>query len=207
MKKDYKLACFYNVELKMFHIWQTTQDKFKQNVTVTNAFSKMRSALSGKDYAVIGASTSFFRVLASTNQTDWDVHYENIGEVTKEEYEECYKILHDEYESDKGYKCLTRDPKVRLQTGRYAGGKWGRYKIASMAYKRVHSHVVNMLEDCLVSDLDPLTPNWISHKALGTSFPTPLNSLGKRSDGFDNLGELWHYVFHHYSENGERTAS
>ena len=52
MKKDYKLACFYNVELKMFHIWQTTQDKFKQNVTVTNALSPYAHLVHGVDYSV-----------------------------------------------------------------------------------------------------------------------------------------------------------
>ena len=68
-KYPHTLAVFTNDKLKMFHIWQTSQDNLK-NVSVVNALSKAKHALSGKLSAQPAATTSFYRVILNKRK-DW----------------------------------------------------------------------------------------------------------------------------------------
>ena len=113
------LAIFKNDNVKAFHIWVTTQEDLK-NVTVTNAYSKSKASINGKLSSESAATTSFFRVLLNTNKKDWDVEYIDLGVVNSKDGSDWYKLYENEL-LKMNYKCLTRNPKYRHASGKYAG--------------------------------------------------------------------------------------
>ena len=190
MTKKNTFAIFKNEKLKLFHIWNTTQKNPKAHVNVTNAFSKANYALSGKDSGQCAATTSFLRVLANTNREDWVVDYIDLGNVDKEvirtEYEGWIEIL-----IEMGYTCITRDNKVRIQSGKYAGRKWKATIIQNLATPKVIKHVENMMKDCFVDN------DVIKSDARSIGFGAVYGKLPK---DVKNISELWSYVFNQYSE-------
>lgn len=190
-KIPHTLCVFKNDAQKVYHIWQTAQEKVKQNVNIVNAFSKARYAVSGKDSAEPGATTSFYRVLLSTKQEDWDVDYVELDEVNKEELQENYDLYSDML-AEQGYRCLTRDPKVRLQSGRYAGSKFKARKISNMTYAQVKEYAVNMLKDCFVED----------EIILPESIRIARSVLAVDSE-VENVSQMWKFVFFKYSEGAK----
>jgi hypothetical protein len=194
IKVPHTFCIFANDTRKMYHIWQTSQENYKQNVTVTNAFSKAAYALSGKDSAQSGSTTTFLRILSSTKKDEWTVSYEELGDVDKEDLQSEYQLFSEIYESE-GYTCITRDPKVRMQTGRYAGKKWVARKLENMRYVQVKECVTKMLEDCLLDDVD--------YNSVSNQISTYALKLGSE---IENISQLWNYVFHNYSEFGDNVA-
>ena len=190
IKIPHTLCIFANESRKLYHIWQTRQLNYKQTVTVNDAFSKARYALSGDDYAQAGATTSFLRIISSTNKDEWTVSYEELGNVNKEDLHSEYQLLSELYESE-GYTCITRNPKVRMQSGLYVGKKWVTRKLKNMRRVQVKEYVIKMLEDCLLDNIDY---NFISNKI--SSYALRLGS------DIENISQLWYYVFHNYSEKG-----
>ena len=185
------LCGFKNDAQRVYHIWQTAQERVKQNVNIVNAFSKARYAVSGKDSAEPGATTSFYRVLLSTKQKDWDVDYVELDEVNKEELQENYDLYSDML-AEQGYRCLTRDPKVRLQSGRYAGSKFKARKITNMTYAQVKECAANMLQDCFV-DEELILPE---SNRVACSILTVGNEV-------ENVSQMWKFVFFNYSEGAK----
>ena len=184
-------AIFTNPTKKLFHIWQTKQENYKQNVTIVNAFSKSKSALSKNDSAQSAATTSFLRVIASTNQKDWELEYEELGNVSESEHKDLYKTQTLILEND-GYTCITRSPKHRFQSGRYAGQKWVVRKITKMYMYQINDCAYKMLEDCLNDNIDiQETAKQVTKFALKPNSP------------IHNISELWNHVFHNYSEYGD----
>jgi hypothetical protein len=193
MSKSYTLAIFVNEERGIFHIWTTTQTEMN-NVSVSNAFSKSRSALNGKDSSQSAATTSFFRVIASTEPKEWNVEHVKLGEVpndeVKSEYEHWFNLL-----VEMGYECVSRDPKVRLRSGRYAGSKFKARKITNMTYAQVKEYAENMLKDCFVED-EIILPE--SKKIA--------NSVLAVDSEVENVSQMWSYVFHSYVEDMKKAA-
>ena len=190
-KISHTLCIFANDTRKMYHIWSSKQANPKETVTVHNAFWKAGYALNGKDGAEPGATTTFLRVLSSTNKNEWTVTYEKLGEVNKQTLKEQYAEFSKLYESE-GYTCITREPKSRFQSGRYAGRKWVARKLSNMTYAQVKDHTIKMLEDCLVD------------KEVNIPYESTKVSLYALKEGCDieNISQLWSYVFNHYSEKG-----
>lgn len=189
-KIPHTFCIFYNEDRKMYHIWQTSQEKPTQHVTVTNAFSKAAYALSGKDSAQSGSSTTFLRILSSTDRSEWAVSYEELNGANKEDLQEYYEMFSKMYE-DEGYTCITRAPKARVRTGLYSGQKWVTRKLENMTYKQVKETSLKMLEDCFV---DSDTAQLLSSKVAAMSL--------KMDSEIENISQLWGYVFHNYSEKG-----
>ena len=92
-KISHTLCIFANDTRKMYHIWSSKQIKPKETVTVHNAFWKAGYALKGKDGSEPGATTTFLRVISSTNKNEWSVTYEELGEVNKQTLDEQYACL------------------------------------------------------------------------------------------------------------------
>ena len=182
----YTLAVFKNDAENIFHIWTTSQVNWRKNVNVTNLYSKAKDALSGKDNSQGSASSSLFRVAMCTNQTDWDVDYVELGDVSIDESKaqaEIYaKLLEDE-----GYTCISRHPRFRTQTGKYTGSKWRATKIENLRHVQVKNHAVNMLQDCFYKGEVDRTANRISSFAL------------KVDSGIMNISQMWQHVYNEYA--------
>ena len=185
----YTLAVFKNDAENIFHIWPTEQEKWRQNVSIANLYSKAKNALSGKDNAQGSASSTLFRVASCTNRKDWDVDYVELGDVSKDESKaqaEIYaKLLEDE-----GYTCISRHPRWRAQSSEYAGGKWRVTKIQNLRYAQVKNHAVNMLQDCFYKGEVDRTANCISNFAL------------KVDSEILNISQMWQHVYNEYALKG-----
>ena len=188
-KYPHTLAVFTNDKLKMFHIWQTSQDNLK-NVSVVNALSKAKHALSGKLSAQPAATTSFYRVILNKRK-DWKVEYHDIKDVDKDELTIMYNLVKDDLE-DKNYKCLTRHPYVRLQSKKYAGRKYKSILISNCDQKRIENYASNMLEDCLNNNID-----------IQTTKTKIYRLVTNKKSVIDNISQLWSHVYHNYSEQGD----
>ena len=197
MEQKTTFAIFKNEKLKLFHIWNTKQENPEVNVNVVNAFSKASYALSGKDAGQCAATTSFLRVISSTKKEDWDVEYVELGVVDKNivrtEYEQWIQVL-----TELGYICITRDLKVRIQSGKYAGRKWKATIIQNLSTQKVIKHVENMMKDCFVKD------DIIKSDASSIGFGAV---YGKLSNDVKNISELWSYVFNQYSEYADKDVA
>ena len=145
MKKKmfHVLGIFTNDKEKLFHIWSSKQTDYKKFVTVSNAYSKANTALSGRNSAQSCATTSFYRVLPNTNQDDWKVTHEVLGLVNETEYHDC-KNLQNDLLTSQGYRCVSRHPINRFMSGRYAGQKWVARLIEKMTLDQVKGHVSKM---------------------------------------------------------------
>ena len=189
MKYPHTLAIFTNDKLKIFHIWQTRQEKnVKQNVSVTNLFSKAKWSLSGKDSAQSPATTSVMRVVLSTNQSDWSVKHIYIGDVDKSELEIVYELEEARLVAE-GFTRITRDPRIRLQSGKYSGRKWVARLIENMKLDQIKEHARKMLEDCLNPNLDiDSLKNKIASHAIN------------RNSSITNLSLLWKYIYENYGD-------
>lgn len=190
-KIPHTLCIFKNDRQKVFHIWQTAQEKVMQNVNIVNAFSKAKYAVSGKDSAQPGATTSFYRVLLSTKKEDWDVDYVELDKVNREELQQNYDLYSDLL-AEEGFRCLTRDPKVRLQSGRYAGSKFKSRKITNMTYVQIKKYASDMLKDCFVDD-----------EVVMIESNRVANSVLKIDSEVDNISQMWKFVFFKYSEEAK----
>ena len=94
--------------------------------------------------------------------------------------------------AEQGYRCLTRDPKVRLQSGRYAGSKFKARKITNMTYAQVKECAANMLQDCFV-DEELILPE---SNRVACSILTVGNEV-------ENVSQMWKFVFFNYSEGAK----
>ena len=194
IRKNYTLCIFKNEILKEFHIWSTIQEFNKKtnkvpNVTLINAFSKSKYAILGKDCSQPAATTSFLRKVLSTNYDDWaPVKYIPIGNVNKSELKDLYNHQKEILEDD-NYTCITRNPKSRFQSGRYAGKPSSYMKIVNMKREQIEQHSFNMLEDCNNPNLDIDNLNTkIWRWAVDTE------------SEIHNISQLWKYVYENYSE-------
>jgi len=186
VKLPHTLCVFVNDQQKLYHIWATKQEQFKKNVNIANAFSKAAYALSGKDSAQSGATTSFYRVLANTNINDWVVDYVELDHVSKKELEENYKIYKDLLE-DQGYTCCSRSNTCRIQTGKYAGKKWKATKLENLRYAQVKTHALNMLQDC-----------FYSAKHIDAESNIVARAVLKLDSQVENISQMWQYVYNTY---------
>ena len=181
------LAIFKNDNIKSFHIWTTTQEDLK-NVTVTNAYSKAKSSINGKLSSESAATTSFFRVLLNTDKKDWDVEYIDLGIVNSKDGSDFYNLYADEL-LEMNYKQLTRNPKYRHASGKYAGKKHQYMMIEDMIKKQIERHATNMLEDISYSN--------DMAEAVRKIYNVAVN---KKNTHINNISELWKHIYENYSE-------
>ena len=181
------LAIFRNDNIKSFHIWTTTQEDLK-NVTVTNAYSKAKSSINGKLYSESAATTSFFRVLLNTDRKYWYVRYIDLGVVNSKDGSDFYNLYADEL-LEMNYKQLTRNPKYRHASGKYAGKKHQYMLIENMLKPQIKRHATNMLEDISYSN------NMI--EAAQEIYSVAVN---KKNTHINNISELWKHIYENYSE-------
>ena len=193
MKKKmfHVLGIFTNDKEKLFHIWSSKQTDYKKFVTVSNAYSKAKTALSGRNSAQSCATTSFYRVLPNTNQDDWKVTHEVLGLVNKTEHDDC-KNLQNDLLTSQGYRCVSRHPINRFMSGRYAGQKWVARLIEKMTLDQVKGHVSKMLEDLINPDLDI--------DKLKNEIAIYVVVKDKYTKSINNISELWSYVFNNYKK-------
>jgi hypothetical protein len=185
-KFPHTLAVFTNDKLKMFHIWQTSQDNLK-NVSVVNALSKARYALSGRLSAQASATSSFNRVVLKESKY-WAVEYHDLKDVNKDELQIMYNLVKEDLEN-KHYKCLTRNPQVRHQTKKYSGRKQRFMLIENMKKDRIESYASNMLEDCVNDNINIQTAKTEIYKSV-TNVKSTVN----------NISELWAHVKYNYDK-------
>ena len=183
------LAVFKNNAENIFHIWPTEQDKWRQNVSIANLYSKAKDALSGKDNSQASASSSLFRVAMCTNRKDWDVDYVELGDVDKEDSKAQAEIYAQLLEEE-GYTCISRHPRWRAQSSEYAGGKWRVTKIQNLKYAQVKNHAIKMLEDCFYKGEVNKTANRISNFTL------------RADSDILNISQMWQHVYNEYAQKG-----
>jgi hypothetical protein len=187
---SYTLAIYTNDKYGIFHILTSTQTELR-NISISNMFSKSNAALNGKDSSQAAATTSFLRVLASTEKKDWDTEYVKLGEVSNDEvnseYEYWFNLL-----VEMGYKCVSRNPRARVKSGNYSGKEWKARKIENMTRAQVKKYAVNMLEDCRVEDeILQAESNRVTRFVLAVD------------SEIENISQMWSYVFHSYAEGME----
>ena len=193
-KKNYTFCIFKNEIKKIFHIWKTTQKFNKKtntviNVSIVNAESKSNYALSKKDSAQPAATTTFYRILPSTNIKDWAVEFQPLGYVNKSELQIYFDVLIKELE-DKGFEFVS-NKNVCFRSGKYAGRKYKTMLIEDMKKEQIENHSSNMLKNCLNPNLDIDNLKTKVYK-WATDRNSPIN----------NISQLWEYVFENYSESG-----
>ena len=90
---------------------------------------------------------------------------------------------------EEGYRCITRDPKVRLQSGRYAGRKWSATKIQNLKYVQIKKYAMSMLEDC-----------FFAGDNINAEANIVARSVVSIDSEIENISQMWRYVFFKYSE-------
>jgi hypothetical protein len=179
---------FINKNRKIYHIWQTRQvNKHDVNVTIDNAFSKAKTALSGKGSAQSVASTSFYRILPNTRKEDWseycrkEVEFETLAEL-----QQSRDDLQEELE-ELGFYSVSRRNRALIYSGKYSGSEWKVRKLSNMTLVQVKTHVQKMMEDCFVSD----------ETIMAQSAKIAMRVLYKEPD-IDNISQLWQNVYQNY---------
>jgi hypothetical protein len=204
MGSNLVFAIFVNDERKLFHIRSTMQDNYIQNVNVSNAYSKAKYELDGKNNTRTGTMESFQWYIYTSGPAAWRVdQYVELGAISSEQQrtqrEHWNSVMEDQGYRNCSPSCnYVHADSIRKDYNKRSGVNnfWNSKKLdrPDMTQPKIRDdYIVPMMDACEVDPAD------IPGFAQMESKEVYLKS-GKNGH-LENVGDLWRYIYENYYSN------